>query len=117
MGKIISFLFITIIPLLPTLISAVVTRVAISLGFGTVTYMGFDALFETIMTKLKSTFNGIPSATLEIIGLIGIHESLNLTLSAGFALLMFKGMNKMGQARSMVWRKPGSKDPIDWGDK
>lgn len=115
MARVISFLFLTIIPLLPSLINAIVVRGAISLGMGTVAFSGIDLIFETVLSELSRLTSGLSSEVIAMIGLVGVADGVNIMLSAGFALLVFKGMNKMGQARRQVWRKPGDKSDIDWG--
>ncbi|TOK50305.1 DUF2523 family protein [Vibrio parahaemolyticus] len=115
MARILAFLFLTVIPLLPQLISAVLTRAAISLGFGTATFVGLNLLFESVIAKLSASTSGLPAEVIQMIGLIGIDDAFNIMLSAGFALLTFKGLTRAGGARVAVWRKPGDKNPIDWG--
>ncbi len=114
MARIIGFLFLTVIPLLPQLISAFVTRAAVSLGFGTATFLGLDSLFDSLISKIQSSTSGLPAEVIQMIGLIGIDDAINIALSAGFALLTFKGLTRMGSARVAVWRKPGDKSPMDW---
>lgn len=115
MPQIIAFLFLSVIPLLPALIMSVVSRAAIALGFGTAAYGGFNLIFDNILQRLASTSSGLPSEIINMIGLVGIPEAFNIVLSAGFALLVFKGMSRSGNVRNMVWRKPGDKSPMDWG--
>lgn len=115
MGKILGFLLLSVLPLLPQLISAIVTRAAISIGFGTATYVGLDMVFTSLIAKLQSSTSGLPTEVIMMIGLIGIDDAINIALSAGFAVLTFKGMTRMGQARKAVWRKPGDNSPYDWG--
>ncbi len=119
MPHIIAFLFLTIVPLLPHLITAIVTRSAVALGFGTASYFGIDLLFETVLAKLSDSTSGLPADVVLMIGLIGIDDAFNIMLSAGFALFVFKGLSvAAGRAtvRNSVWRKPGTADKItDWG--
>lgn len=114
MPHFIAFLFMTIIPLVPALLSALVVRVTATIGLGSVTYLGLTLVFDKILAKMQSELTGLPANVVQMIGLIGIPDGINTILSAGFALLCFKGMNKLGQARTVVWRKPGDKSPIDW---
>ncbi|HCE3306100.1 TPA: DUF2523 domain-containing protein [Vibrio parahaemolyticus] len=118
MGKILGFLFLTVIPLLPQLIAAVVTRAAVSLGFGTATFFGVDLVFEGVITKLSASTSGLPAEVIMMIGLVGIDDALNIMLSAGFTLFVFKGLTAAaGRAsvRNSVWRKPGDNSEINWG--
>ncbi len=53
-----------------------------------------------------------------MIGLVGIDDALNIMLSAGFTLFVFKGLTAAaGRAsvRNSVWRKPGDNSEINWG--
>lgn len=118
MARIIAFLFLTVIPLLPQLITAVVTRAAIAVGFGTVSYVGFDILFDSIFSTVTDNLSGLPSDIVTMIRLVGITDGINIALSAGFALLSFKGMSAVaGRAniRKRIWRKPGDESDMDWG--
>ncbi|TQP79886.1 DUF2523 domain-containing protein [Vibrio cholerae] len=114
MPHFIAFLFMTILPLAPALLAALATRVAVSIGFGTATYVGVNLIFDRIFDKIQNEVGGLPANVIQMIGLIGITDAINIVMSAAFALLTFKGMNKLGQARTVVWRKPGDKSPIDW---
>ncbi|ELB1511291.1 MULTISPECIES: DUF2523 family protein [Vibrio harveyi group] len=118
MAKILGFLFLTVIPLLPQLITAIVTRAAVSLGFGTATFFGVDMVFDSVISKLSSSLSGLPAEIVMMIGLVGIDDALNIMLSAGFTLFVFKGLTAVaGRAsiRNSVWRKPGDNSEINWG--
>ncbi|HDM8168474.1 TPA: DUF2523 domain-containing protein [Vibrio harveyi] len=115
MARILAFLFMTVLPLLPQLITAIVTRAAISLGFGTAAFMGLGNLFESVIAQVSASSSALPSNVVMMIGLIGLDDAFNIYLSAGFALLVFKGLTRAGGARVAVWRKPGDKSEIDWG--
>ncbi|WP_064608540.1 DUF2523 domain-containing protein [Photobacterium sp. J15] len=114
MARVLSFLFLTVIPVMPQLISAIASRVAISLGFGTVAYSGMSVIFDKLIAEISSSTSGLPANVVSMIALVGVPDAMNIMFSAGFTLLVFKGMSRMGNFRRMVWRKPGDKDPIDW---
>lgn len=114
MGRLLSWLFLTALPLMPQLISAIATRVAIAIGFGTASYVGLSSVFDSVLSELSSITSLLPPQVISMIGLIGIPDGINIMLSAGSALLVFKGMNAAGQMRRSVWRKPGSTDPMNW---
>lgn len=115
MPHFITYLFITILPFIPQLLSSLVVRGAVTLGMGTASFYGVNLIFDSILSKLQSELSGLPSNVINMIALVGIPDAINIALSAGFALLTFKGMSKMGQMRKVVWRKGGDKSPIDWG--
>ncbi|WP_027695284.1 DUF2523 family protein [Vibrio litoralis] len=118
MARIIAFLFLTVIPLLPQLITAVVTRAALAVGFGTASYVGFDILFDNVLSTVTDSLSGLPSDIVTMIRLVGIPTGINIALSSGFALLTFKGMSAIsGRAniRKRIWRKPGDNSEMDWG--
>lgn len=115
MPKLLAFLFMSIIPLMPQLITSMVSRAAVALGFGTATFFGLNLLFEKVLTEIGSAASGLPKEVLMMIGLVGIDDAINIFCSAGVALFTLKGMNALGKARTSVWRKPGDKSPIEWG--
>jgi hypothetical protein len=115
MPKLIAFLFMSVIPLLPQLITSIVSKAAVALGFGTATFFGLNLLFEQVLTKIGASASGLPKEVLMMIGLVGVDDAINIFCSAGVALFTLKGMNAMGKVRTAVWRKPGDKSPIEWG--
>lgn len=105
----------SIFPFLSGLVTATVGRVAVALGFGTVTFMGVGLIFDKILDKLNAATTTLPPLVATFIHLCGIDTAINIMMSTGFALLVLKGANRAGNSRQMVWRKPGDKSDVDWG--
>jgi hypothetical protein len=104
----------SVFPYVAQFIGASITRVVVSLGFGTVAFAGVGFIFDTIIDKLNTSTNAVTPLVAQFIHLAGIDTAINILLSAGFALLVLKGTNKAGSMRKQVWRKPGDKSDVSW---
>lgn len=105
----------SVFPFFTQFLGATVSRVAVAVGFGTVTFAGVGLVFDAIIAKLNASTVSLAPDIATFIHLLGIDTALNIGMSAGFALMVFKGANRLGDRRSMVWRKPGDKSDVDWG--
>ncbi|HIF9120145.1 TPA: DUF2523 family protein [Photobacterium damselae] len=113
MGRLLTFLFTMVLPFAPAVLKSMFSAGAVALGMGTALYTGFNFLFDDIIRQVNSTMGSLPADVLQMMKLMGVSDMLNIYLSGGFALLVYKGMRN-GAMRRQVWRKPGNKDPIDW---
>ncbi|WAX22038.1 minor head protein [Shewanella phage Dolos] len=104
----------SIFPFLAQFLTASVARVAVALGFGTVTYAGVGFIFDEIISKLNASANFVFPHIATFIHLLGIDTALNIAMSSAVALMVLKGVSKSGYSRQLVWRKPGDKSPVDW---
>lgn len=110
------FMFLaSVFPFLAQFLTATVARVAVAVGFGTVTYAGVGLIFDSIIDKLNSSTGVLPAHIATFIHLLGIDTALNIMMSSGFALMVLKGASRAGDMRKTVWRKPGDKSDVDWG--
>lgn len=105
----------SVFPFLAQFLTATVARVAVAIGFGTVTYAGVGLIFDNIIDKINASGGVLSPHIATFIHLLGIDTALNIMMSSGFALLVLKGASKSGDMRKMVWRKPGDKSDVDWG--
>jgi hypothetical protein len=64
-------------PFLPLILSAVS-----ALGFGFVTYEGFDTLITTLVDNVKTNYQGMGSALLSILDMAGFTDALGYSISA-----------------------------------
>lgn len=64
-------------PFLPLILSAVS-----ALGFGFVTYEGFDLLIETLVDDVKTNYQGVASSLLSILDMAGFTDALGYMISA-----------------------------------
>ncbi|MGF1731512.1 DUF2523 family protein [Photobacterium kasasachensis] len=113
MSKVMVFLFTMVFPLVPSALKALFSAGAVSLGVGTVLYTGFDFAFDGFIALINQHLGELPADVLMMMKLMGVTDMINILLSGGFALLVFKGMRN-GSLRRQVWRKPGNKDPYNW---
>ncbi|NRA86926.1 MAG: DUF2523 domain-containing protein [Rhizobiales bacterium] len=110
------FIFLaSVFPFLVQFLTATVARVAVSIGFGTIAFAGVGLIFDALVDKLNSSASVLPVYMGSFISLLGIDTAINITISAGFFLMVLKGTNRAGDMRKTAWRKPGDKSPVDWG--
>ncbi|MFA0156108.1 DUF2523 family protein [Vibrio sp. 10N.261.46.A3] len=95
-------------------LGATVTRAAISLGFGTVVYQGVGFIFDTVIAQVNSSMGDLPYILVQFVHLLGIDTAINIGLSAGFALMVLKGMSSNMSLRKQVWRKGGDNSTSEW---
>ena len=105
----------SIVPFLAQFFVAGAARVAVALGFGTIAFAGVGLVFDAVVAKLNSSVSALPVYMGSFISLLGIDTAINITISAGFFLMVLKGTNRAGSMRKTAWRKPGDKSPVDWG--
>lgn len=74
-----------------TLLS-VSARILSALGIGYLVMEGVQLGFDQIITQVKSSFNGVPSDMLSLLGLSGIDKFISITLSAYASALLLKGI-------------------------
>ncbi|AXH77773.1 MAG: protein of unknown function DUF2523 [Inoviridae sp.] len=90
-------------------IGASLVSVVSSIGVGFITFTGLNSLIDHVISKLQGSLTGLPNLIVNFISLTGIDTAVNICLSAAFALMMLKGMSKVGSLTNQVWRKPSSK--------
>ncbi|AQS36126.1 Protein of unknown function (DUF2523) [Shewanella psychrophila] len=105
----------SVVPFLAQFLVASTARIAVALGFGTVAFAGVGLIFDSIIDKLNASASGLSPHIATFITLLGIDTAFNIMLSAGVFLMVLKGVNRNGDMRKTVWRKPGDKSDVDWG--
>ncbi|MFG0450892.1 MULTISPECIES: DUF2523 family protein [Shewanella] len=95
-----------IFPYLASFLGAMVARIALSIGFGTVGYSVSDYFFDSIINKLNDSVGSMPSTIVSFLEIIGIPTAINIYLGAGSALLVLKGLSSSGEIRKVVWGSP-----------
>jgi len=73
-----------------------VRRVLIGLGISSVSYVGIDAIWTTVQTEVWNTFGQSSASVLAILGMARIDDAIKVVLSAGSAVLVWKGLNASG---------------------
>lgn len=78
------------------------------IGFGFVTFVGFNALISTVKDYIIAQISGAPVAVLNILGLAKIDICVSIFFSAVTTRLIIAGVNKAtDRKRSQVWNPPG----------
>lgn len=105
----------SLVPFFAQFLVASTARIAVALGFGTVAFAGVGMVFDSIVSKLNDSTHVLAPHVATFIHLLGIDTAINIMMSAGVFLLVLKGVNRNGDMRKTVWRKPGDKSNVDWG--
>ena len=94
------FLWMIAGPLVKTVLRAI--------GFGFVTYFGFNALINAARDYMITNMGNSGIVIQQILGLAKIDIAINIMLSAVFTRFIIAGINKaQDRKRNQVWRKPG----------
>lgn len=79
-----------------------------TIGFGFVTYFGFNALIGAARDYMITNMGNTGIVIQQILGLAKIDIAINIMLSAVFTRFIIAGINKaQDRKRNQVWRKPG----------
>jgi hypothetical protein len=76
------------------------------LGFAAVTFVGVQASMEWAKDYAFSNLGAMPSAWLQILGMLQIDVCLNILFSAYVARAVVWGMSKTGSKSSIRWGGP-----------
>lgn len=71
----------------------IITRVLISLGIGVVSYIGMGFVLDFLFGKLTAAVNGLPLDVLQLAGLIGLDDAINIIFGSVNARLGFISLN------------------------
>lgn len=64
------------------MIGSLVRYVVAALGFGAVTYIGFDALLSWVADQVRGQLDGLPALALNFMGMAKVDLAINIVLSA-----------------------------------
>ena len=79
-----------------------------AIGFGFVTYFGFNALINAAKDYITSNMGNAAIEAQQILGLAKIDVAINIYFAAVFTRIIIAGINKaQDRKRNQVWRKPG----------
>ena len=88
--------------------SPLVMTVFRAIGFGFVTYFGFNALINAAKDYITSNMGNAAIEAQQILGLAKIDVAINIYFAAVFTRIIIAGINKaQDRKRNQVWRKPG----------
>lgn len=77
----------------------IVQRVLVGLGFGTVTYVGLQAAFDSLKNIVITNYNSIPSTMASLFYLAGFNYSLGIILSAYTMRISMIAVKKFAQVQ------------------
>jgi len=105
MAYITSFLTWITTSLLPRLIpfiGSIAIQCALTLGFSLVVVEGVNIGLDYFVNQIDSSFGGMPSDIIGIMGLLGLDKAVNIILTAYLFVLGLKGLS----ARKFIpsWR-------------
>lgn len=75
-----------------------------SLGFGSLTFVGLNALLSAAKNQMISLLSGLPSDILAILDLSGFFQALSIIFSAYATKLLVSGVNKATDTKSSIFR-------------
>ena len=107
-------LFRAALPWIAGAVSANVGQLFLSMGFGVVSFAGFDRLISYFMDIAINSLTGLGDVgyfgadIVNLLGYMWLDKALNLLCSSAVALLVIKGV-RGGVLTRQVWYKPGSK--------
>ena len=110
-STIVTFLFgwfKSALPFLAGYLGASGSQFLISLGFGVTVFSGFNYATSLLIESMVASMSGLPTAFIQLLGLMWVDKALNLLLSAGVTLLTLKGL-RGGVMMRQTWWKPGQK--------
>jgi len=64
------------------MIGSLVRYVIAALGFGALTYVGFDALLSWVSSEVQGQLSGLPALALNFMGMAKVDLAINIILSA-----------------------------------
>lgn len=70
--------------------TSLIGRVLLALGLSFVTYTGFQTLGSYALSQVSSTFNGMPSEALALLGYLWVDKAITVVFSAYTAALGIK---------------------------
>jgi hypothetical protein len=73
----------------------IVVNVLISMGMGTVTYIGLQAAFNQLVSAAKSSFSGVAVEILQILALAGFFTAMSIVVGAMVTRLSLVVTKKM----------------------
>jgi len=71
-------------------------RVLFGLGFSAVAFTGIDAIWTSVQTQVWANLGASSASVLSILGMARVDDAIKVVLSAGSAVLVWKGLNASG---------------------
>lgn len=73
-----------------------VRRVLFGLGIGAVAFSGIDALWSSVQSEIWSNLGSTSASVLAVLGMARVDDAIKVVLSAGSAVMVWKGLNAAG---------------------
>lgn len=86
--------FAAIFSFLSTIAAPLVKNVLVALGIGMVTFAGFQLMVNQAKSWVQSSFSGLPSDVIAILGLAKVDVAVNIVFAAVITRAVVAGMNK-----------------------
>jgi hypothetical protein len=83
-------------PFLASVAGPLVRRILAALGFGIITYVGFQAVKDQVQDAITSALTGMPLAVYQILALGGFVDSIGIWLGALTAAVAAMAIKKLG---------------------
>lgn len=83
-------------PFLLTVAVPIVKKVLAAIGIGVITYVGFDALKDTLDDAINNALTGIPQDAYNVIALAGFVDAIGIWLSAITMVLTILVIKRFG---------------------
>jgi ABC-type Co2+ transport system permease subunit len=72
----------------------ILSRMLLSLGVGTLTYIGLSVAVNTALSQAKSAFTGLPADVLSIIAIAGAFQAMSIIAGGIISGLVFVTVKK-----------------------
>ncbi|MDP5008126.1 MAG: DUF2523 domain-containing protein [Glaciimonas sp.] len=87
---------------LATIMASLAWRVVIALGIGFVTYKGSDVALGLMKNSVISSFSGLPSDMINLLGFLWADKAMSVIFSAVAVSLIMRGLG--GSVKKMVFK-------------
>jgi len=84
--------------------TALVTRVLLGIGFGVVTYLGVQAMWESLQAGIWDSLGQVSANVMTILVMARVDDALAIVLSAGTAKLVLRGLTAAGALKFARWK-------------
>lgn len=100
--------FLWVVHFLWLIAAPLVFMVLRAIGFGFVTYVGFNAVIDEAKDYIFQSAGNLSGPIQQILGLAKIDIAINIVLAAVATRFIIAGINKVqDRKRNQVWRAPG----------
>jgi hypothetical protein len=83
-------------PFLAGIAGPIVRRVLAALGFGLISYVGFQAIKDQVSAAITASLSGMPQAVYQVLALAGFVDAIGIWLGALTAAAAAMMIKKLG---------------------